>query len=72
VLCKLSGLVTEANRESWTPGDLQPYIQHVLDAFGIDRVMFGSDAPVAYLASTYEKWIRTLQNATGDWSDADM
>lgn len=66
VFCKISGLVTEADVEHWTPEDLQPYIQHVIDAFGIDRVMFGSDAPVAYLASTYERWLETLLNATGN------
>lgn len=64
VFCKLSGLVTEANHENWISEDLQPYIQHVITAFGIDRVMFGSDAPVAYLASTYERWVETLERAT--------
>lgn len=68
VFCKLSGLVTEANIEQWTPDDLQPYIAHVIDAFDMDRLMFGSDAPVAYLASSYERWVETLQNATKDLS----
>jgi L-fuconolactonase len=68
VSCKISGLVTEANHETWTLRDLQPYIEHVLQAFGTDRVMFGSDAPVAYLASTYERWVETLQAATSHLS----
>jgi L-fuconolactonase len=74
VWCKLSGLVTEADPAKWMADDpspelgtsLQPYIAHVMDAFGADRVMFGSDAPVAYLASAYERWVETLQNATND------
>lgn len=71
VWCKLSGLVTEADA-NWAPGDLQPYIRHVVNAFGAERVMFGSDAPVAYLASTYEKWVETLQNAIQNLPDADQ
>ncbi len=71
VSCKLSGLVTEADHANWQPADLQPYIDTVLSAFGIDRVMFGSDAPVAYLASTYARWLETLAAATASLSSAD-
>lgn len=66
VQCKVSGLVTEADMENWTRQNLQPYIEHVLEAFGSHRVMFGSDAPVAYLASTYARWVETLQRTTED------
>ena len=52
VHCKVSGLVTQANPDSWTPEDLRPYVAHVLDVFGQDRVMFGSDWPVALLAAS--------------------
>lgn len=51
VYCKLSGMVTEADHASWKPADLEPYVAHVLDVFGTDRVMFGSDWPVALLAA---------------------
>ncbi|MCB1335941.1 MAG: amidohydrolase family protein [Maritimibacter sp.] len=51
VYCKLSGMVTEADSARWTPADLAPYVGHVLDVFGPDRVMFGSDWPVALLAA---------------------
>jgi L-fuconolactonase len=54
VACKVSGMVTEADWSSWTPFDLQPYVDHVLDVFGPDRLLFGSDWPVCLLASTYE------------------
>lgn len=72
VFCKLSGLVTEAKHENWISEDLQPYIQHVITAFGIDRVVFGSDAPVAYLASTYERWVETLERATKNLTNAEQ
>jgi L-fuconolactonase len=71
VMCKVSGLVTEADWKNWTAADLQPYIEHTLAAFGPDRVMFGSDAPVAYQAATYARWLETLRAATASLSEAD-
>ena len=56
VFCKLSGLVTEADIRNWTPDQLRPYVETVLDAFGPDRVMFGSDWPVCTCATTYSSW----------------
>ena len=56
VYCKLSGMVTEANWQTWRPGDFQPYFDTVLEAFGPARLMFGSDWPVLLLAGTYRKW----------------
>ncbi|MFJ9563781.1 amidohydrolase family protein [Streptomyces fuscichromogenes] len=52
-VCKVSGMVTEADPASWTVDDLRPYAETVLDAFGPDRLMFGSDWPVCVLAGTY-------------------
>ncbi|MYS89013.1 MULTISPECIES: amidohydrolase family protein [Streptomyces] len=52
-VCKLSGMVTEADLASWTIDDLRPYADVVLEAFGPDRLMFGSDWPVCTLAATY-------------------
>jgi len=51
--CKLSGMVTEAKWQEWTPADLAPYIEVALEAFGPDRLMFGSDWPVCRLAGDY-------------------
>ena len=56
VYCKLSGLVTEADIRNWTPGQLRPYVETVLDAFGPGRVMFGSDWPVCTCATNYSAW----------------
>jgi L-fuconolactonase len=53
VSCKLSGLVTEAPAGSWTPDQLRPYVDHVVNCFGPDRLMFGSDWPVCTLAASY-------------------
>jgi len=63
VWCKMSGLVTEADHKAWTPADLQPYIDHVLDSFGFDRLVFGGDWPVTTLAAEYPEWVRTLDCA---------
>ncbi|MEU5095138.1 amidohydrolase family protein [Streptomyces sp. NPDC020996] len=52
-VCKLSGMVTEADWASWTVDDLAPYADTVLNAFGPERVMFGSDWPVCRLAAGY-------------------
>ena len=60
VVCKISGMVTEADHEGWQPADLEPFINVVLEAFGEDRVLFGSDWPVALLASPYRRWYETL------------
>jgi L-fuconolactonase len=64
VSCKISGMVTEADHAAWQPSDLEPFIEVVLDAFGEDRVLFGSDWPVALLASSYHRWYETLESLT--------
>jgi len=69
--CKISGLVTEADEQHWTREDLKPYIDHVIDCFGIDRVMYGGDWPVAAQATEYPRWVETLWQATQDLSDSD-
>ncbi|MGN6672905.1 MAG: amidohydrolase family protein, partial [Thermomicrobiales bacterium] len=70
VICKVSGLVTEADHEYWTPDDLAPYVAHVLDCFGEDRVAFGGDWPVARQATTYPRWVETLDALTAGLSPA--
>lgn len=63
VACKVSGLVTEADFARWTPADLRPYIDHVVDCFGFDRVIFGGDWPVSTQATDYPRWVATLDDA---------
>lgn len=61
VYCKLSGMITEADHQSWTPEDLRPYVEHVVECFGLDRVMFGSDWPVCLLAGSYDQVVAALR-----------
>lgn len=68
VICKISGMVTEADAQQWTADDLRPYVQHIIDVFGEDRVAFGGDWPVALLASPYKRWVETLHELTNDLS----
>lgn len=60
VVCKISGLATEADWKDWRMADLQPYFDHALACFGPQKVLFGSDWPVATLATSYERWTETV------------
>ncbi|WP_433975704.1 amidohydrolase family protein [Tunturiibacter lichenicola] len=72
VYCKLSGIVTEANWDLWTPQIIAPYIDTVLEAFGPRRVMFGSDWPIVTLASTYGRWVSTVSAAIAPLSASEQ
>ncbi|MDF2959186.1 MAG: amidohydrolase [Paenibacillus sp.] len=63
VMCKLSGLVTEADQSSWRHEDFIPYVHHIIEVFGLDRVMFGSDWPVCLTTCSYGEVYEALQNA---------
>lgn len=67
VLCKVSGMVTEAKWNAWQPDDFRAYMDEALDAFGIDRLMFGSDWPVALLAADDYQSVYQL---VSDWAAA--
>jgi L-fuconolactonase len=72
VAAKLSGLVTEADWTGWTVGQLRPYAQVALDAFGPDRLMFGSDWPVCLLAtSTYGEVVDVARGLTDHLGPAE-
>ena len=58
VRCKVSGLITEAG-SNWTIDTLRPYFDHLLDCFGAQRLMWGSDWPVVNLAGSYQRWFAT-------------
>ncbi|MFJ1875683.1 amidohydrolase family protein [Streptomyces chartreusis] len=70
-VCKLSGLVTEADLADWTVTDLRPYADAVLEAFGPGRLMFGSDWPVCTLAATYGEVLAAARELTAALSDAE-
>lgn len=65
VSCKVSGLVTEADWKSWTPGQLDPYVNRVVGWFGPERCLFGSDWPVCLVAATYDQVLDAMQQIIG-------
>lgn len=66
--CKISGMVTEARWDDWTREELMPYLDTVLEAFGPERLMFGSDWPVCLLASDYRAWYRLIEDYAAELS----
>jgi predicted TIM-barrel fold metal-dependent hydrolase len=62
VVCKVSGIVASARPGKWTADDLAPIVNHTLDTFGPDRVMFGGDWPVCTLAATFKQWVEALKS----------
>jgi L-fuconolactonase len=72
VACKISGLTTEADWNHWQPSDLKFYFGWALECFGFDRVLFGGDWPVATLATSYERWVQTVQDSLSFVRDVDQ
>jgi L-fuconolactonase len=64
VFCKVSGMVTEAKWQGWSRDDFRPYLDVVLEAFGPERLMFGSDWPVCTLAGQYEQVFELVDDFT--------
>ncbi|MEK3890081.1 amidohydrolase family protein [Bacillus sp. FSL K6-3431] len=62
VMCKISGLVTEADHKAWKISDFKPYIQHLIKSFGTSRIMFGSDWPVCLLAAQYSEVMEIVES----------
>ena len=71
VFCKLSGMITEADWHSWRPADLKPYVETALEAFGPDRLMFGSDWPVCELAGSYADVIGAIRDVLGTLGESE-
>lgn len=72
VSCKISGMVTEADYKNWTPEELQPYFDTVLEAFGPSRLLFGSDWPVCLAATTYQGWLSLVQKVFAGLSSEEQ
>jgi L-fuconolactonase len=68
VFCKISGMVTEADYATWTEVQLRPYFDTVLEAFGPQRLMFGSDWPVCLVACGYARWHKLVSGWTAELS----
>jgi predicted TIM-barrel fold metal-dependent hydrolase len=72
VSCKISGLVAYANPANWQAEDLRPFVDHAIESFGWDRVMFGSDWPVCNLTASYGRWVKTLMSLTHAAGEANQ
>ena len=72
VAVKLSGMVTEADWATWSPGDLRPFVSQVAEWFGVERLMFGSDWPVCLLAGSYHAVLGGLIDALPGMSPAEL
>jgi L-fuconolactonase len=71
VHCKVSGMVTEADWKTWKPADFYPYLDEVVEAFGTDRLMYGSDWPVCLVAASYEQQLYIIQTYFSKFSEAE-
>ena len=70
--CKLSGMITEANWEAWTLADIKPYIEVILESFGPQRIMYGSDWPVCLLAGSYPRVIELVRETISELSPTEQ
>ena len=68
VSCKISGMVTEADHVQWKPSDFIPYLDIVFEAFGENRILFGSDWPVCLLAASYQEVYHLITDYTANFS----
>jgi len=72
VVVKLSGVITEADRQHWRAEDVKPYVEHVLTRFGFGRVMYGSDWTVSELTHRYPQWVEILDAITAGSSGEEL
>jgi L-fuconolactonase len=71
VWCKVSGMVTEADWGAWTLNGLRPYLDTVVEAFGVERLMVGSDWPVCLVASEYGRWFEVMREYFAGFSESE-
>ena len=72
VFCKISGMVTEADWKQWKKEDFRPYVDVVINAFGSDRIMFGSDWPVCLVAASYGKMLGIVEDYFSAFSEEEQ
>lgn len=71
VVCKVSGVITEADHANWKPDDVKPYVERTIEVFGFDRVMYGSDWTVSELTHRYPQWVEILDQVVAGASEAE-
>ena len=72
VVVKVSGMVTEAQWDNWTPETFRPYVDVLAESFGPARLMFGSDWPVCLLAGAYKDVVEIVETLTSEWSEPEQ
>ncbi|MFN3192764.1 MAG: amidohydrolase family protein [Aureliella sp.] len=72
VYCKLSGMATEVRADSWDASLLEPYFEVALEAFGANRLVYGSDWPVCLLMTEYQQWYKTVEQFLSKLSDHEQ
>ena len=72
VVCKVSGVITEADHKSWKAEQVKPYIAHVIESFGFDRVMYGSDWTVSELSHAYPAFVEIVDDVTKGASETEL
>ena len=71
VAVKVSGVVAYADGDSWTLDDIRPYVEHTIQSFGWDRVVWGSDWPVCTLTASLSTWVAAIQTLTLGCSEGE-
>jgi L-fuconolactonase len=72
VVVKISGVITEADKQNWKPEQVKPYVAHVIDCFGFDRVMYGSDWTVSELTHAYPRWVEIIDEVIAGASESEQ
>jgi L-fuconolactonase len=72
VTVKVSGVITEADHAAWTAAQVKPYVAHVIESFGFDRVMYGSDWTVSELTHRYPQWVAILDEVVAGASQSEQ
>jgi predicted TIM-barrel fold metal-dependent hydrolase len=72
VHCKVSSLATEADRLRWSIKDLRPFVEHIVECFGFDRIMFAGDWPVSTQAASFKVCVETLEQLVAGCSESEL
>ena len=71
VFCKVSGIIAYGDPERWVLADIRPYFEHVILAFGHNRIIWGSDSPVCNIGGNLETWVALTRALCDDWNKED-
>lgn len=72
VVCKVSGVITEADHAHWTKDEILPYLRHAIDCFGFERLMYGSDWTVSELTHPYPAWVAIIDEVMRGTSESEQ